>query len=178
MNNRDDSGQFWDIALDIVFTVGSLIAVAKNPKDLNAWAALGADLICMAVPYATGGGIAVRALSKTDNTIDKLNTIKKASSTLNKGDNTVYVAYKGKTLEYVGITNDFARREKEWENVRTIKKFVSGIDREGARFVEQAVIDTFGLGQKGGVLSNKINSIGVKNPMYLIYKEFYKSIWK
>ena len=89
VNNRDDSGQFWDIALDIVFTVGSLIAVAKNPKDLNAWAALGADLICMAVPYATGGGIAVRAAAKADNVLDAAKTVKKTKtvSNVSKGAN-------------------------------------------------------------------------------------------
>lgn len=67
---------------------------------------------------------------------------------MNKGDNTVYVAYKGNTLEYVGITNDFGRREKEWEEIRKIKEYVTDVDREGARFVEQAVIDTYGIGKK------------------------------
>ena len=70
VNNQDSSGQFWDIALDVVFTVGSLIAVAKNPTDLKAWAALGADLICTAIPFATGGGLAVRAVSKVDDVVD------------------------------------------------------------------------------------------------------------
>ena len=108
VNNQDSSGQFWDIALDVVFTTGSLIAVAKNPTDLKAWATLGADLICTAIPFATGGGIAVRVASKADNVVDAgramnkagnvadaLKSIKKASTTLNKGDNTVYIAYKG-----------------------------------------------------------------------------------
>lgn len=55
---------------------------------------------------------------------------------------------------------------------------MTDVDREGARFVEQAVIDTYGIGKKGGILSNKINSIGVKNPIYPKYKNFYKSILK
>lgn len=92
VDNQDSSGQFWDLALDVVFTVGSLIAVAKNPIDLKAWAALGADLICMAVPFATGGGIAVRALAKTDNIIDagrmmnKADNIADAGKAINRGD--------------------------------------------------------------------------------------------
>ena len=61
---------------------------------------------------------------------------------------------------------------------KEVKEYVPGVDREGARFVEQAVIDTFGIGKKGGILSNKINSIGVKNPIYPKYKNFYKSILK
>ena len=91
---------------------------------------------------------------------------------------TVYVAYKGTRLEYVGITNDFDRRKKEWESVRDIKEYAPGLDRESARFVEQAVIDTFGLKKNDGVLSNKINSIGEKNPIYKKYKNFYKAIWR
>ncbi len=59
-----------------------------------------------------------------------------------------------------------------------LKEYVTDVDREGARFVEQAVIDTFGIGKKGGILSNKINSIGVKNPIYPKYKKFYESILK
>lgn len=75
-------------------------------------------------------------------------------------------------------TNDFGRRQKEWEGVRTIKEFVLDVDREGARFVEQAVIDTFGMKKQGGILSNKINSIGRKNPIYSKYKSFYSSMWE
>ena len=61
-----------------------MIAVAKNPKDLNAWAALGADLICMAVPYATGGGIAVRALTKADKVLDAGKSVSNAATTTKK----------------------------------------------------------------------------------------------
>ena len=88
------------------------------------------------------------------------------------------MAYKGKTLEYVGITNNLGRREKEWEGVRTIKEFVTDVDREGARFIEQAVIDTFGMKKQGGVLSNKINSIGKRNPIYQKYQSFYRTMWR
>ena len=68
--------------------------------------------------------------------------------------------------------NDFERRQNEWKGVRDIKEYITDVDREGARFVEQAVIDTFGLKKNGGVLSNKINSIGEKNPIYKKYKNF------
>ena len=82
VDNQDSSGQFWDLALDVVFTVGSLIAVAKNPTDLKAWAALGADLICTFIPFATGGGIAVRAASKVDDVIDAGRAMNKAELTV------------------------------------------------------------------------------------------------
>ena len=64
------------------------------------------------------GGALVKACTKSDDTVDAIKVIKEAATKLNKGDNTVYVAYKGTTLEYVGITNDFERRKKEWEEIR------------------------------------------------------------
>ena len=175
---KDTGGAFWDTALDVISLGASVAAVREDPDDVGAWIGLAADAACLALPFATGGGALVKALTKSDDTADALKTIKKAASKLNKGDNTVYVAYKGKTLEYVGITNDFKRREKEWESVRTIKRYVTGVDREGARFVEQAVIDTFGMKKKGGLLSNKINSIGRKNPIYSKYQSFYRAMWR
>ena len=175
---KDVGGAFWDTALDIVSFGAGLAAVAEDPKDVGAWIGLAADAACLALPFATGGGALVKAFTKSDDTADALKTIKKAASKLNKGDNTVYVAYKGKTLEYVGITNDFDRRKKEWEGIRDIKEYVPGVDRKAARFVEQAVIDTFGMKKKGGVLSNKINSIGRKNPIYKNYKSFYRAMWR
>ena len=167
-----------DTVFDIVSLCVSIVDVIKNPSDSWSWVSLAADVVSLAVPFATGGGALVKSFRKSDDTADALKTIKKAASKLNKGDNTVYVAYKGKTLEYVGITNDFKRREKEWENVRTLKRYVTGVDREGARFVEQAVIDTFGMKKKDGILSNKINSIGRKNPIYRNYQSFYKAMWR
>ena len=116
INNRDDSGQFWDIALDIVFTVGSLIAVAKNPKDLNAWAALGADLICMAVPYATGGGIAVRAAAKADNVLD-------AGKSIDKGEKAVDYAKNIQSIRKNAV-------RKAWKlEVENVKSGGDGISR-------------------------------------------------
>lgn len=95
---------------------------------------------------------------------------------MDKGVNTVYVAYKGDVIEYVGITNDFNRRKSEWEGVSDIVEYIPGQDRKGARFVEQSVIDTFGLGKNGGILSNKINSIGTKKPIYKEYLDFFQGI--
>ena len=54
--------------------------MAKNPTDLKAWVALGADLICTFIPFATGGGIAVRAASKVDDVIDAGRAMNKAGN--------------------------------------------------------------------------------------------------
>ena len=111
----------------------------------------------------------------------KLDKIKDAASNLNKGINSVYVSYADDGLiEYVGITNEFIRRKKEWEGTREIYEYITNLDRDAARYVEQAVIDTFGFATKGrdGILNNVYNSIGKNNKKYKGYINFFKNIWK
>lgn len=78
------------------------------------------------------------------------------------GGPTNYVVYKGSN--YIGITNDFARRLAEHE--RAGRSFTpvpipgaSNLSRGEARAIEQACIDLGGLAPAGGILENRINSI-------------------
>ena len=64
VSRAESQGAFWDIVLDIAFTAYSAWEVLKDPKNPDNWVALGADLACLVVPVATGGGAAVRAESK------------------------------------------------------------------------------------------------------------------
>ena len=143
------------------------------------------------LPFITGAGELTRAIKTIDKVADnttavadmnkKLNMIYSAADMLKKGNNTVYVSYANNGLiEYVGITKDFDRRKKEWEHIREISEYIPNLDRDAARYVEQAVIDTFGFATKdrGGYLSNIINSIGKKNPKYAGYIDFFTGIFK
>ncbi|MCC7170200.1 MAG: RHS repeat protein [Planctomycetes bacterium] len=70
---------------------------------------------------------------------------------------------------YVGITNDFARRQAEHlRDVRgiDIEPMMENLSRTDARAVEQALIELNGLSSTGGTLMNKINSIAKSNPEY------------
>jgi excinuclease UvrABC nuclease subunit len=71
-------------------------------------------------------------------------------------------------VNYVGITNNLARRAAEQLTGRglQIEKLMGGLSRSDARSVEQALIEIHGLGKNGGSLLNKINSIAVRNPAY------------
>ena len=190
VSRADTSGFFWDTVFDVVSLVVSVVEVVQNPTDVGAWVGLVCDVVDVVVPVVTGLGEtadainSARKISKTaeelndarKNTKKTLESIKTASESLNKGNNTVYVSYVGDTLEYVGITNDFTRRQREWEGVREIQEYVTGLDRDSARIIEQTVIDTFGMSKNGGPLSNKINSIGVRNPKYQTYLEFIRRL--
>jgi hypothetical protein len=69
---------------------------------------------------------------------------------------------------YVGITKSFPRRYAEHLKTKGIEiiKLTGDLSGASARGVEQALINTYGLGKDGGTLLNKINSIALSNPMY------------
>jgi hypothetical protein len=72
-------------------------------------------------------------------------------------------------VQYVGITNDIARREAEHltsTGIR-IRALLQGLSRSDTRAVEQVLIEIHGLGKNGGtLLYNKINSISAYNFNY------------
>lgn len=71
-------------------------------------------------------------------------------------------------VQYVGITNNLARRAAEHLTSRGIQveKVLGGLSRSDARAVEQALIEIHGLGKNGGTLLNRINSIAPSSPAY------------
>ena len=87
-----------------------------------------------------------------------------------------YSVYLSTSDDYVGITKDFGRRSKEHfrKSERTITEMVSGVDKNSARIIEQAVIDYVGRKVNGtGTLANLINSI---SPSSQLYQEVLKFI--
>ncbi len=85
------------------------------------------------------------------------------------GDHSVYRSLNSrKQVQYVGITNEVARRYAEHlrQNGFRIQKLLGNLSREDARAVEQALIEMHGLAKNGGSLVNRINSIARSNPRY------------
>jgi len=83
--------------------------------------------------------------------------------------NVVYISKNAKgVVQYVGITNNFARRAAEHLTKKGIKveKFITKLNRSDARAVEQCLIEYYGLMKNGGSLINKINSIAKTNKIY------------
>jgi hypothetical protein len=73
-------------------------------------------------------------------------------------------------VNYVGITQNFEQRAAQQLAqkgiiIRPIYG-LSNLSRADARSVEQVLIEKYGLGKKGGILLNKINSISRNNPIY------------
>ncbi|MGZ3457418.1 MAG: SitA5 family polymorphic toxin [Archangium sp.] len=82
----------------------------------------------------------------------------------------VYISHDPDTeqVQYVGLTNDIARRTAEQLRHKGIhiEKLVGDLTREDARAVEQALIEIHGLSKNGRTLMNRINSIARTNPSY------------
>ena len=190
VSRTDVAGNAWETAFDIISLGASIAEVAINPTDPWAWLGLLGDAVDVAIPFVGGIGETTKALkavanatSYSDDAIDAtkivsntLNKIYDASQHLEKGTNSVYVAYKNGMIEYVGITNDFNRRKGEWAGVRDIVEFIPNLDRASARYIEQTMISVFGLGNKGGCLSNAINSIGVHGSKYTGFSQFFADL--
>jgi len=85
------------------------------------------------------------------------------------GNTTVYISKTASGVtQYVGITNNIARRQAEHLAAKGIKirPLMEKLSRSDARAVEQALIEINGLSKNGGTLINKINSISKTNPTY------------
>ena len=185
---QDSTGTAFETVFDIISLGASIADVAINPADPWAWIGLIGDIADVAIPCVGGLGEAVRAL-KAINAIDDsvdvikitkntLETISTAAHALSSGGEFVYLSYKegmDGVLEYVGITNSFDRRRREWAGTRDIEKYVSGVDRNTARYAEQTVISLFG--KDNNILSNRRNSIGKNGRLIDGYVDFFKSLF-
>jgi hypothetical protein len=87
MNNpvmfEDRSGYYLESAADIGFIAYDLYDIGMtlyNGDEVSGvqWAALGGDVIGLLVPFATGGGAAVRAAAHADDVVDAVKTVDKA----------------------------------------------------------------------------------------------------
>jgi hypothetical protein len=93
------------------------------------------------------------------------------AAAINTGDVSVYTSTNpAGDVDYVGITNNLARRAAEQLagkgiDIEAIDGLSGNLSRADARAVEQVLIEEYG-GSGGGQLINKINSISPNNPIY------------
>ena len=81
----------------------------------------------------------------------------------------VYISKSNGTINYVGRTNNIARRTAEHAlNGKGVvpQEVANKLSLRQARGLEQALIEKYGMIKNGGTLINKINSIASSNPIY------------
>ena len=74
---EDVTGKVWDTALDVASFAAGIADVASNPNDVGAWIGFAADAACLALPFVTGGGALVKAITKSDDVSDAIKTARK-----------------------------------------------------------------------------------------------------
>ncbi|MBN2423415.1 MAG: hypothetical protein JXR46_01445 [Calditrichaceae bacterium] len=90
---KDPDGRFLDTFLDvgfILYDVYDIASTAISGEGVSGtqWAALGADAVGALVPFATGGGMVVRAAAHADDIVDGIKAVDKAvdaSKAVDKG---------------------------------------------------------------------------------------------
>jgi RHS repeat-associated protein len=117
---------------------------------------------------AAAGGIA--GIAGDTASIDALLAPETAAAAINTGNVAVYTSENAAgDVNYVGITNNIARRTAEQFASKGINidpiPGLGNLSRADARSVEQVLIEQNG-GPGGGQLLNKINSIAQSNPAY------------
>ena len=151
----DTGGQFWDTVFDIASVVYSAVQVCLAPTVVSNWLSLGADLVSLVVPFASGGGAAVRALSKADDIYDAAKTIDnvsdvadatvdvaKASDKLNEGDKVAEKVH-GNSLKSTKETIGYALKSvdtgeimKYGETTRGVKRYTKKFYKENGVYME------------------------------------------
>ena len=148
----DPSGNIVGTLIDVGFLIYDTAKFIKEPSKANA-GNVGLSFASALIPGVTGGSAAAKAVAKGKD----------------KAKNVVYTSINGDdVVQYVGITNNYARRAAEHlrDKKIDIRPLMKDLSRSDARAVEQALIEIHGLQKNGGTLINKINSISSKNSSY------------
>ncbi len=146
----DPTGHFFDVIADVGFIIWDIVDIAKDPTDWKNWAALGADGVCAVVPFATGGGRAVKTVDKAvdvyqavDKTYDTYKTVNKTKEFLKASKVVGRKVLKDAAIEGAIYSSTNAVHQVATTGEVDVKEVVnSGIEGAGRR----ALGDTAGLG--------------------------------
>ena len=69
INATDPTGHFLDTLADIAFIAYDIYDISQNGLSWESGLALGADVVGAVVPFASGGGVAVRAVMHADDAV-------------------------------------------------------------------------------------------------------------
>ena len=103
----DPTGEAIDVFLDIAGIAWDIVDIAANPTNPWAWASLAADVGCLFIPGATGGGRAIKALEGSQ----KIGQAAKAARLAGKAD------------EFVGAIKN---GDKIFGSYKDLKKITKG----------------------------------------------------
>mgnify|MGYP000348585602 CR=1 FL=1 len=137
----DYGGEFWDTVLDVISLAISVSEVINNPTSGAAWAGLAADAVCTVVPGLTGGGIAVKAVTKADDAVDVVKAVSKADNIVDTAK-TVKATKKtvkihGNSLKTTKPAVGYAIRKKGTDEIMKFGETTRGIRRYSKSYYEK-----------------------------------------
>ncbi|NCB19980.1 MAG: hypothetical protein EOM61_10225, partial [Bacteroidia bacterium] len=147
------------------YSVNTVVASGMAITDLGL-SVLGGEMAFAKIGAWIGKGISALRTSGAAKAAEA--GVEVGANAAKTGGNIVYHSVEAGVTQYVGITNNLARRAAEHLGTKGIKiePLMQGLTRSDARAVEQALIEIHGLGKNGGTLLNRINSISPTNPTY------------
>ena len=152
----DHGGEFWDTVFDVVSLAVSVAEVIANPTSVSAWVGVAADLVCLATPGLTGGGILVKSITKTDDVVDTAKAVYKAAnkaSDIRKATGSYEIMYKsGKN--YVGKGGYKRAINSAQRNAKKYSDEVKSISWKRAPNARDAFIDEYIMQKQRGVLKS------------------------
>lgn len=196
LSYRDPDGRALDTILDIGFIAYDLYVIATEGATETNVAALGADVVGAFIPFATGGGTAIRIAKAADKMADggkvasKVNEVregaKAAENTAKNADNVAkgksgIYAFPDQTTggkTYVGQSGDLDKRLGNHESTGRLKpgtetKMEVAGDKTGREVAEHNRIQEIPGGNpasRSDAVSNKVDLIGPKR-QHLLDKE-------
>jgi hypothetical protein len=70
-------GAWFETAVDVASLSLSIHDIAREPANIWNWAALGADVVTLALPVAAGGGMVIKGLAKAEDVVGVARIVKK-----------------------------------------------------------------------------------------------------
>ena len=87
VNATDPTGHFLDTLADIAFIAYDIYDISQNGLSWESGLALGADVVGAVVPFASGGGVAVRAVMHADDAVAAVKVATKGTDGVKAADN-------------------------------------------------------------------------------------------
>jgi len=120
VNASDSSGRILDTLADIGFIIWDIADIIADPSNGWNWTALGADLGCLIIPFASGGGRAIKGIAKGSDLIRAL----------------------GKTNDVVKFVKNGGRL---FDTYGTLRKSLRGTGLEAHHLVEKRFAGILGI---------------------------------
>ena len=155
----DPSGHWVDTVLDVLSLGYDLycLSTPEGRKDWKNWVALGLDLICLFIPFVTGGSSIVRTVDVA-NSIDNITDLTKTYGYINGFADAGGIIRRADKLDFV---------DDGWDLVQGLNKTSDGFTTSH-RFIGTDIHKKFKYGSRVIDIHNRVD--GIDDTLKLVYE--------